>query len=326
MSVGQVLAATLPPWARPGHPVLRYMLRGIRHQSALWRWMARGLAAGVATILLGLSYSTYRQGTPILVSNDVTSGLYQVLYFPLLVVQFIVVVAALVATSRALLDEQQRGTWEAIQITSYGAGLALRARWAAAFYRMRGALLVLLAARVVFVGRMIAGLADYDGYRLDLYVDGITPAVSLEVAGLALAALMTAALLQPFALIGLNAALGLFIATLSPRRYYVVLMQGMILMLAFVLFGLALLVDVFGQITARYPPAGVSWRETLFVAVAGDQGLHLLDLDTLLVLWGEAKYGVWVGVALLGMVLVQVLLAEGLLRWAEWRAARPARK
>jgi hypothetical protein len=94
----------------------------------------------------------------------------------------------------------------------------IRARWAAVFYQLRWFLVLLVGARVVFVGLMLFDVTDYQGYHLDLYIIGITPHISLEVAVLLLAAFMAAAILEIVVLIGLNAALGLLIAVAVENR------------------------------------------------------------------------------------------------------------
>jgi hypothetical protein len=316
----------LPVWARPNNPVLRYMLhREDRRRNSISRWLTRVLAGATMIGLFALSYWAYQQDRPLGLDAARSSALYTVLYFPLVIIQFFTLLVALSSTSNMLADEHQRGTWEPVKITSHGAELSIRARWAAVFYRMRWWLAALVVARVVFLGQMLIDLTDYQGYHLDLYITGITPEVSLEAAVLLLAALMTAALIQPFVLIGLNAAVGLTLSTVVSNRYLAPLARVVVVLVELGLFSAALLAtDVSSRVTA-YMPSGDQWDDQFFMALAGDQSLRLLDLRTTFETWADAEYGILLGAAILGTVLILAALTNGMLWWGARRAGPPAR-
>jgi len=123
------LLAQIPIWARPDNPVLRYTLQRFgRRRGRLLGRLARGLLAVIGIGLLALSYRAYDAGAPLLVSQEHTSALFALLYFPLLLVQLGALLWALLLTSSMLPGEQRRGTWEPLKITSHGAEMAMRAR------------------------------------------------------------------------------------------------------------------------------------------------------------------------------------------------------
>ena len=71
-----------------------------------------------------------------------------VVFWPLLVLQLILSVAALTSTSNFVSDEMRRQNWDNLRATEHGAEMSMRARWVAVFYRLRGLVgLVLACAR-----------------------------------------------------------------------------------------------------------------------------------------------------------------------------------
>jgi hypothetical protein len=333
MRLQQYFYTQLPVWARPNNPVLRYQLhRGQRQGRRPVRWVVVLAGAGLLSWLIIASYQTYRNGFGLGSTGQGESGFFAVMYFPLLVLQLFTVTSALILTSNMVSNEQQRGTWEPLKITSHGAELVFRARWAAVFYQMRWLLVALMIPRVILVGQMLLDLTDYQGYHLDLYLTGITPEVPLEVAVILLAALMTAALIQPLVTLGLNAALGLFLSTVFHSRSITVLAQVVIVLVEFSLFASALSA---GWTVLNNDPTSPSymigsmtnaWASLLIMASAGDQSLRLLNLGTFLQSWTDVSYAVLLGGAILAVVLLMAVLTNGLLWWSAWRASRPARE
>jgi hypothetical protein len=325
--------AQLPAWAQPENAVLRYMLQ--RGQFQRHRGLRRVAWLGGAVVmlaLLALSWGALGAGDPLLMRDPAASRLYTALYFPLLVLQFVALMVALLAVSGTVAGERQRGTWEAFLITSHGAELVMRARWAAVFYQMRWLLALLLIPRVMFAGRMLADLTEHNGYQLDLYLSGITPQVPLEIGVIMLAALMTAALLQVLVLVGLNAAVGLLISALFDRRGATLLARLLVFLVEVAVFGLALraghtvldgdplaLAAGDGSMAAR-------WMDLMLMGALGDQSLRFMDLRTFLQTWADVHYGVLVGGALLVAVLAQVGLTNALIDVAARRASRPRRE
>lgn len=335
MPLPRYLTAQIPIWARPENPVLRYTLQRFGRRRArrpAIRWLLRALLALTLAGALAFSYRAYRTGSALLVSQANTSALFAILYFPLLVAQLLTLIWALLLTSSMLPHEQQRGTWEPLKITSHGAEMAMRARWAAVFYQLRWALLLLLVPRVLFAGQLLVDLTDYQGRHLDLYMMGIRPELPVEAGVLMLAAFVTAALLHLLVAVGLNAAVGLLISTVFRSQQMALLAQVLALLAQIAVFGLALAAGLsvldqdpgFAQQTGQ--PAFGRWLSLLLMAGIGDHGLRLMDLRTFLETWPGIDYGVFLGAGMLVMMGVQAVFTNGLLEWAARRAARPSQE
>ncbi|MBN1202994.1 MAG: hypothetical protein JXJ20_14180 [Anaerolineae bacterium] len=330
---GRCYAALLPGWARPDHPALRYTIqRDSRQRSRTASWLVRAISVGVLAALLVVSFQAANGGAPIAVPDEEGTALFRVLYFPLLTLQLFAMMAAMVMTSHTVSMERARGTWEPVKITSHGAEVTIRARWAAVFYRMRWLLLVMMLPRVVLIGQMVADLADYQGHHLDLYITGISPEVSAGEASLLLAALMTAALLLPLVIVGLNAAAGLLISTLfcGPRT-----IQAVRLMILLLEVGLSLAALGAGRLTLdRSHLWGSSgqlgldgdWYCLLYMGTLGDLCLRFLDLRTYFQVWVDIKNGVLLGAAILAVMALLALLTHGMLALTVRLAGRPSRE
>ena len=325
----------IPLWARPDNPVLRYTLQRFGRRRArrrAIRWLLRTLLALTLAGVLAFSYRAYQNGSALLVSRANTSALFAILYFPLLVAQLLTLIWALLLTSSMLPHEKQRGTWEPLKITSHGAEMAMRARWAAVFYQLRWALLLLLVPRLLFTGQMLVDLTDYHGRHLDLYMMGITPELPVEAGVLMLAAFVTAALLQLLVAVGLNSAIGLLISTVFRSQQMAFLVQVLALLAQIVVFGLAIVAGLsvldqnpgFAQQTGQ--SAFERWLSLLLMAGIGDHGLRLMDLRTFLETWPDISYGVFLGFGVLVLMGVQAVFTNGVLEWAARRAARPAQE
>ncbi len=321
-------------WARPTNPVLRYMLlRDRRRRGLSVRWLNLLVGAGLVLWLVWSSYQGYKNNLNLGVSDQGESTFFAILYFPALLLQIFVVIAALLLTSNMVSNERIRGTWEQVQITSHGAEMVMRSRWAAVFYQMRLLLAVLVVVRAVFVGQMLIDLGQYQGYHLDLYLSGIQPEISLEAGIVLLAALMTAVLLQPLVLVGLNASIGLLLSTITKGRAFTVIAQALIVLTELFLIagslsaGWAVLEGNTGGATKL---AGMTmterWNSLMVMGSVGDLGLRFLNLSTYLNVWANVQNGVLLGVGILAMVLLQAVITNVLLWWAAQRASRPAKE
>jgi hypothetical protein len=322
----QAFLDQLPNWARPDDPLLRYSLRHEQRPRTTTRWLWRLSAALMLSALLAMSLLAYDLHSPLGMHERDGSALHTVSYFPLLIMQWAVLVIALLSASNAVPNERQRGTWEDLKITSHGAEKMIRAQWAAVFYQMRWVLILLIAMRLIFAGLMLTDLTDYQGYRLDLAISGITPEVSPEAAVILLAALLTAALVQLPVLIGLNAAIGLVLSAAFRR-------QGVTALVRLVAFlgmsgGLLLCLSA-GQsvLDSMYTYERMSmparWIGLLLAGAFGDQGLRFMDLQTFLQTWTDVDYGVLLGAALLAVAVIEVVLTNALLTLAVRLASRP---
>ncbi len=325
-----ILANLLPDWARPDHPAVRYFRRGqaipLRRTQRVMRLV---MGVGAALVLITISAVFAGRDSPLGLSGTGDSQVYAVLYFPVLIGQLVALLAVLLLASGTLDDERQRGAWDDVRITSHGAETLIRARWAALFYQMRPLLIALLVPRVVFAGLMLADLTHYQGHALDFYLMGIIPDLPLAAGVVLLAALMTATLLQLPVLLGLNAAIGLVMAsTVTPGRVALAVRVA-VLAAEIAIFGLALsggmrVLDA-GKSGAAFQHLGMGarWLRLLALGLWGDQGLRFMDLETTLQTWPDVDYGVLLGAALLAALTVEIVLTNGLLNLAARRAARP---
>jgi len=192
----------------------------------------------------------------------------------------------------------------------------LRARWAAVFYELRGPLLLLVILRVVLAAHMLADLTAHQGYQLDLYLAVVTPQVSPEAAVFLLAAFMAFALLWLLVMVGLNAAFGLlirFAALAGEMTMFMLAMSG-------------------GGRVVNHAPGSPAldtldntsrWIRLLALGTLGDQGLRFMDLETLLQAWVDVRYGVWLSVVWLGVMLAAIALTQGVMTGAARWASRP---
>ncbi len=291
----------LPAWAQPNHPVLRYMILRGRTRDALWWRLMRTLLQVIAAAIIVVF--GYQIATGFGVRQ--APSLHAVLYWPLVFLGVLVGLAAMTVTSNAISLEKSRGTWDSLRITSHGAELTFQARWIAAFYALRGPLSVLFLARLVFVVAILIDLMQYyRGRYLDLLLSGITPAVSVPVGAALLAALMTAAVLQPLVAVGLDAAVGLLVSILVREPRYNLLVRAalgairVLLVLGAIVFGS----QAFALVEWMTPP--LTWAGMLLQSVLGDQGLRLLNLEESGLIWAELEFGILIGLILLALPAV----------------------
>ncbi len=336
------LYAQFPDFARPNHPIMRYMMLREGRKSTRNMQLLRAIGmVGVLVFLLiaGWLIATNFGRAPLATPNPL-DGVYQVFYWPLVILQLLMRVFALSTTVGMIAFEIRHGTWDTLKITTDGAMLTMRARWAIAFYRVWLLLLVLVIARVFFIIVALVNLSTFQGRYLDLLLSGTIPLgqpgfasadVMAFMGTLILALMMTASLLAPFTAIAFDAALGMFIASLLRRRVPGILGQfglviGRILLTAWALWvsAAALSLNPFtgASLSSAAPGANpiTAWLGALAGITEGDLGLTLLHLPNVGRLWAELDYGVLVGVGCLVYVLLQAALANALVRWAGRRA------
>lgn len=320
VSLFQRLRIRLPLWAQPEHPVLRYVLQGqrqprSRRRRALWLL----LMAVVAAVLILLGY----QVAPFFFHSRPPGTVHAALYAPLVLVGVLVGLAAMTSTNSVISKEKARGTWDMLRVTSHGPSLTFQTRWVATFYNLRGALTVLVLARVIFVVAVLIDLAQYfRGQYLDLLLSGVTPPVSLPVGAALLAATLTAGVLQPVVAVGLDAAVGLWIGALSREPRYAVLVQAIVGVVRVLLAVLAILIGVQAFNLVPWMTDAGRWGGVVFLNVFGDQGLRLLNLEENGLLWADLDYSVLIGGALLILTLGQAWLANRFVCWAAYLAER----
>ncbi|MCU0511090.1 MAG: hypothetical protein MUE40_00800 [Anaerolineae bacterium] len=314
----------LPVWAQSNHPLLRYELfRQKSHRSRPRRLL---LAALHVLLVLALLLAGYLIATDFLrrpAGINLTGAIWQVLYFPALVVQVALSVFLIATAADAISDERRRQTWDNLRATATGAEMTLRTRWVALFYRVQRLIALLLAVRLVLAGAALVELTSHRGGYLDLLTATITPEVGLPAAVALMAATLTAAFLLPLTGIGIEIALSLLIAAAIRSRTAAVVLQILL-----IVFKLALVVGLHSAMqqflagTLPPLPEGLPWLLVLAFSAFSDQGLLLMQPGYAGELWAIVPYSVFAGAALLLFILVQALLTDGIMAYAVRRAER----
>lgn len=315
----------LPVWARPTHPMMRYALgyRKLTLRDTLLRLLVAILGIGV---IVGAGYFYTQQTSD---SNTITYR--EFMFYPLALLQLLAEILALALTVNSVALERQKGTWESLQVSLVGAATAVRTRWALVFYKLRWVLAAIVLGRLVYIGYLLDDMTDFEGRAIDVRIIGISPEVTLEVAVFLLTALITAALLLPFVAIALDAAVGMVVATLTQRRSAgvlttLVLVGGRVLITGSALF---LGDSILGPNGTKPEVVDMStaegWGRTLLLTLQGDLGLRLLNLEALGNLWSDLENGIYIGGVVLVGVILMAMIANGLVLFAAWRAAKPAK-
>src|SRR5579859_226129 len=219
----QRLYNQLPEVVRPTNPVMRYILAQSQPAtSRRGRLLRFGLIAILVAfaIFVGWEIATNFGATPFDASNT-PDKIYLVLFWPLVMIQLLTRLVALASSSGVVASEVARGTWDTLKVTTEGAQLTMKSRWAAIFYRLRVLLAILLIARIVFVLITLYDLTAFQGHYLDLLLSGTTPfgqpdvsPTVVSIAGVVITAMgMTACLLAPFTALAFDAGLGMMMAT-----------------------------------------------------------------------------------------------------------------
>ncbi len=318
---------SLPEWARPQHPVLRYVLGSLPEPSPRARIgrIILIVLLGVVLVLGGYILATgYLQNPP---GQHFTDSLLNIVFYPTMVLQVVASIAALSLTASAVSEEQRRQTWDSLRSTREGIQLTLRARWIAVFYRLRGLIGLILLVRLALVAGILYDLTAFRGGYLDRIINGIVPDLPSFMGVILLSFWMSAALLLPIVAIGFDAALGLLISTFAQGRGTSLITQMIlaILRLAVVVFLLwamrQFLEGTFAQAGAA-PQGIVSWLLVAVYAAFGDWGLYFLEVGSSGMVWATVEYSIFVGVALLAFCFILALLTDAMIAWAVRRAER----
>ncbi len=330
----------LPDFARPTHPLMRYALeRSGRRLTRRAQLIRTGLIIFLLLLLLipGWQIAT-NLGQTTLDAANIIGKAYLVLYWPLIVVQVIARIFAISSTSGIISGEVQHGTWDTLKVTTDGAILTMKTRWAAVFYRLRGLLALLLLARIVFIIGTLIDLSSFQGRYLDLLLSGtvpfgppnVSPDLSVILGILTMSMMMAASLLMPFTAVAFDAGLGMLVGTISRGRLAGVLGQVLLVVFRIIVTAAALAVGAaalslgptrLGMFVPTDSPVG-AWIGAFFGIGEGDLGLTLLHLPHVQRLWADLEYGVLVGIALLLYTLFEAALANLLIKWAGQRATR----
>jgi hypothetical protein len=318
----QRFAITLPDWARPNHPLVRYQ-RGLAQRIS--RRTAYLRIAGITALVVVLFWIGYAIATGFfqdVPGQSPTESAMAIAFWPTLALQVILQIGALTMTVNTVSEQKRRQTWDNLRATPDGAGLALRTRWATVYYRLRALLGLVLVIRIGLIIGILYDLTAFQGQYIDLLVNNITPDVSPIIAALLLAFVMTAGLLLPLTSIGFDAAIGLLVSVTVQQRVYSVMTQ-MIVILIRIGIMIALLIGATqfmrGNLTVS---DGTGWLLMGGFSALGDWGLSFLHLGFYGEVWATIPYGIFLGIGLLLFSMVQSAITEWILAYAIRRAER----
>lgn len=321
----------LPDWAERKNPMLSYYLKtrgNVPRRTRLLR------ALGVIMVIGALLAGGYAYATNLFVDppgQNLTEGANEVLFFPLVFLQVFMGVVALGYTVGAVGEEQRRITWDNLRATPNGAGLTLRTRWVAVFYRLQVLLIVVTVLRVALVLGLLRDLTAFQGTYLNLLIGGAQPTLPAEVGGIPfaepLAAFMlslflTAVMLLPFTMLAFDAAVGLWLSTRFHQRAYTLVLQFLLIILRVAAVGgLVWLTFQFVENNLNLTWDAAPWLPlewlTLFAFSAfADLGVRFLHLGFAGEIWVLVPYSLFIGPALLVFMLVQAFFADLILKRA----------
>lgn len=318
------LVGQLPEWARPDHPILRYELaRNTTELTPRARYLrAFGLALALLVLLAGgYIYATdfLRQSSP---GENLTDGLWRIIYFPIFVITLLLRISVLSVTINSINEERRRERWDNLRATEIGAELALRTRWAAVFYRFRGFIGLLMLARFLLILGILYDLTAFRGGYLSMLTANIIPEVPVVVGVVLLSLIMTASILLVWTGAGLDAAIGLCVSAIMKQRLYATLFQILFVAVRMVVPLTLLFAMTQFIVGGLQVEAGWLWLLVFAFVVTGDWGMVLLQLAALGEIWARVPYSIFIGIAMLVVVLLQSLLTDGLLAYAVRRAER----
>lgn len=313
----RLFVGQLPAWARRDHPVLHHELGAEGRLSRRARLLRAfgGLLAVAVLLGIGVLIATDMLRAPAGQTN--VESVNAVLYYPLLLLQVGLSIAALLSTTNFVGDEIRRQNWDNLRATEQGAEMAMRARWVAVFYRLRAPLAVVFLGRVVLIGVMLWELTAFQGRYLDLLINGIVPDVPLVAAVLLVSFLMTSALLLPLTSVGFDAAVGLLISSFVPQRTYSALIQ-IVLIFVRIAITVAFVAGALSFLRGEmfFATDLGAWLLMAGYGALGDWGLGLLNLGRSSEIWATVPYGILINLVLLVFALVQAAVADRLLMLA----------
>jgi len=310
------LTGQLPPWARPDHPLLQYQLRSNRSDSRQARLFR---AFGVIVIVALLVGGGYLYATNFLqdpAGSNLTDSIWRVLFFPALIIQVILRIVAFSVGVGSIAQNRRNQTWDNMRATEKGAEIALRTRWAAVFYQMRGVIGGVLFVRLILIIGILYDLTAFRGGYLDMLTANIIPEIPVSIGVLLLSALMTAGMLLPLTGLGVDMALGLLISTAIRQRTYAGLIQALYVVIRVALVvGLLYVLTQFIQGELQLQD-WLAWLLVSGFTAFGDWGLILMQLGSAGELWAIIPFAVVIGLVLLVFALIQAILTDVLLNLA----------
>ncbi len=297
----------LPAWARSCHPLLHYELSHFQARDERRQFAALSLLLGGAAIGALAALSPDER-------LNLTSLVWQSLYLPALILQLFTMIMALTLGAAAVGGDRRRKTWDALRATEFGAGLALRARWAGIVYRLRAPIAVMLLARLILVAGMLYDLTAFGGLYAQMLGAEARPRLPDWRADLLLIALaMTVNLALPVLQIAAVAAFGILLSVAVRERFYalVILTLVIALQLALTAAGAFTIVQALGS--GAPSTTDLPYALVLGYSVFGDWGLLLAQLGSLGEIWHRASYGSTISLALMLWVFGLGLAADGMM-------------
>ncbi|MDE2636797.1 MAG: hypothetical protein OXI30_10570 [Chloroflexota bacterium] len=301
----------LPEWAQPDHPLLQYELAQTRGKGGRF---GLKLQLVLLSLLIGGSALLYAAATrsPQSAAN-LTGVFWRSVYYPALALQVITLIMAFALGAAAVGSERSRKTWDHLRVTEFGAGVALRARWAGILYRLRAPILLILLIRLILVGGIVYDLTAFGGLYPAMLGAQATPPLPwrLDLLLIALAVLLN--LLLPLAAIATVAALGILISVAVKERVYAAIIQ-ILVVLAQLIASLAGALAI-AQTIARDAPGADDWSYALFFGYSafGDLGLLLAQLGSLGEVWNRVPNGATIIVCLMVILVALGAAADGMM-------------
>ncbi|MCY3977954.1 MAG: hypothetical protein OXG23_07625 [Chloroflexi bacterium] len=301
----------LPEWAQPDHPLLQYELAQTRGKGGRF---GLKLQLVLLSLLIGGSALLYAAATrnPQSAAN-LTGVFWRSMYYPALVLQVITLIMAFALGAAAVGGERSRKTWDHLRVTEFGAGVALRARWAGILYRLRAPILLILLIRLILVGGIVYDLTAFGGLYPAMLGAQATPPLPwrLDLLLIALAVLLN--LLLPLAAIAAVAALGILISVAVKERVYAAIIQ-ILVVLAQLIASLAGALAI-AQTIARDASGADDWSYALFFGYSafGDLGLLLAQLGSLGEVWNRVPNGATIIVCLMVILVALGAAADGMM-------------
>lgn len=315
-----ILGRPIPNWVKRSNPVLDYHLRIAERISTRGRIIRFIL---ITLLLLSVVIGNYLFVTDMMsrpAGQNPTQTLNALLFYPMVVVQTMLGIAALALTVGVVGEEQRYLTWDNLRATSSGAELIFRTRLAAVFYRLRGPLGVVVLLRLILIGGVLVDLTAFRGRYLDLLTNAATPVFPADVLGLDVASFMpafllslflTASVILPFTTIAFDAAVGLYLATIFQNRVYSLVVQFLLFILRLSAVG-GLVWFAVGFMDGEYSnlSAPLSWLLIFGFSAIADWGITLLHIGSAGELWSMIPYAVFLGPALLVFSLIQAYFVK----------------
>lgn len=309
----RLLIGDIPEWAHPKNPLLRYQMMRSQPKSSWFARIMRWLGWIIAVfVLIASGYFIATNGLAIPAGDNFTQSLWETLVIPLIVVQVILRVVALSMGTGAVAEERRRQTWDNLRATENGAEMALRTRWVAVLYRLRGWIVVLMLGRIALAAGILYELTSFHGSYLDILSARSDPSVSVIVGIALLAAFLTAIFILPITGLGVDAAFGLLISTGMRNRALAAVAQVLAVVVR-VSISFILILTTFRLFNGLLELEGFSaWVLLTSTAAFGDWGLSLTQLTQTGMIWMTVPFSIFIGAILLLVALCQVLLIQGM--------------